>query len=135
MDTARFIEIFNDRDALSKSLGIRLTVMEEGFAQAEMQITENHLNFMGTLHGGTLFALADVAAGTSVAYHGEQSVTLNGSIHYIKAIQAGKIFARSTLLHKGRTTAVCDVKIYSEANILLCTCTFSMFMTGRQITL
>ena len=135
MDRKEFIKIFNQKDALSHTLGMELIELEETYAVAQMRITKEHLNFMGTLHGGTLFTLADVVAGTAISATGQNCVTLNSSINYIRAVNEGIITAKAEVVHRGRTTGVCDVKIYSQESKLLCKGTFTMFMTGKEILL
>lgn len=135
MDKQKFIEAFHEKDALSRMLGMRLVRLEEGCAEAEMEITSDHLNFMGTLHGGTLFTIADVVAGTAVSSWGQNCVTLNSTINYIRAVNEGKIIAKASVIHKGRTTGVCEVKIFDSTARLLCAASFTMFMTGKEILL
>ncbi|MDI6616620.1 MAG: PaaI family thioesterase, partial [Syntrophaceae bacterium] len=43
------------------SLGIRIDGVENGRAVCSVTITEKMLNFLGGVHGGLIFSLADVA--------------------------------------------------------------------------
>ena len=94
-----------------------------------MEISDNEKNYMGMLHGGAFFTIADVVAGLCVSYYGEQCVTLSSNLNYLKAASAGKIIARSSLSRRGRKICVCE----TEEGTLLCTGTFTMYMTGVPI--
>ena len=57
------MEVRNQTNAFARSIGLGLTFLEEGHAVTEMDITENQLNPIGSVHGGCLYTAADVAAG------------------------------------------------------------------------
>jgi acyl-CoA thioesterase len=66
MDLDRFVDYFNKEDNFSKTNNIKLIKMDIGYAQAELEVKESGCNFMGSLHGGAMFTLADVVAGSSI---------------------------------------------------------------------
>ena len=45
---------------------IRVTDLQDGEARVELTLQPESLNRWGTAHGGILFALADIAAGTAI---------------------------------------------------------------------
>ena len=47
------------QDRLSRHLGIELLDVSTGTARARLEIDDMHRNSLGTVHGGTIFALAD----------------------------------------------------------------------------
>ena len=97
MDIQAFLEYFRRTDALSREMGISVRSLSAEGAEAEMEISDNEKNYMGMLHGGAFFTIADVVAGLCVSYYGEQCVTLSSNLNYLKAAFAGKIIARSSL--------------------------------------
>lgn len=46
---------------MEQDMGVELTDIDEGFAKVKMTIKKEHLNGVGTCHGGTMFTLADIA--------------------------------------------------------------------------
>ena len=132
MDIQAFLEYFRRTDALSREMGISVRSLSAEGAEAEMEISDNEKNYMGMLHGGAFFTIADVVAGLCVSYYGEQCVTLSSNLNYLKSASAGKIIARSSLSRRGRKICVCEIRIISEGT-LLCTGTFTMYMTGVPI--
>lgn len=62
-------ERLNKEDRFCAYNGIRLTEIREGYAEAELTVTEHSLNGLGIVQGGALFTLCDLAfAGASNSY-------------------------------------------------------------------
>jgi len=95
-------------------LGVWPVSVGEGEAVVEMEAGERFHNAMGTLHGGVILDLADVAMGVAMATvleEGEGFATLQTSVAYLRAVVAGRLEARARLVHRGRTVGhlECDV--------------------------
>lgn len=133
MDYEKFIEYFNEHDVFSRESGIRLKKIGDGFAEAELDFSSRRVNFMGTMHGGALFTMADVAAGSALLSHGSLCVTLNSAINYIRPASGGTLRAVAHETHCGSKIGVCDVTIFNEENHVVCTCTCTMYLTGKPL--
>lgn len=133
MDLKAFQEYFNKHDQFSVRNGIRLSRIQEGYAEAEMDFGHEACNLMGTMHGGAYYTLADVAAGCAVVSYGKYCVTLGADIHYLRPASGGKITAYSTVKQHGGRIAVCAVEIKDRAGELLCTGVITMYTTSRLI--
>ncbi|MGL4766875.1 MAG: PaaI family thioesterase [Formosimonas sp.] len=71
----------------------------------------------GFVHGGVLSYAADNAltfAGGSAL--GPAVVTSEFKINYLRPAQGEKLIARATVIHAGKTQAVCQCHIFSSAN-------------------
>ena len=132
MNYTAFMEYFNQNDIFSFKNHMKIVKMEEGYAEAELDYKPVHSNFMGTLHGGALSALADIAAGTSIISFGKNCVTLNANISYIKKAQPGKIRAIARAVNCSRHIGSTEVRIYDEENTLVCFCSYSMYITDQD---
>ena len=65
---------------------IRVTDLQDGEARVELTLQPESLNRWGTAHGGILFALADIAAGTAIlTLRQEVCLTVNASIDFLDA--------------------------------------------------
>ena len=95
--------------------------------KVEMIIDEQILNVHGFVHGGALFSLADTVAGAASFATGRDSVTLTGTINYIKPGTGGKLIGIAQEISRGRTTGVYEVFIFNDKNTLLSRATFTMF--------
>jgi uncharacterized protein (TIGR00369 family) len=107
---------------IARLLGIRAVAFEEGSATLELDAEGRHANPMGTLHGGVLCDLADLAMG--VACHstlepGESFTTLELKINYLKPIWTGRLTARGTVKKGGRTTALLECEVRDDRGSLV----------------
>lgn len=106
----------------------KLIELSEGHSVVSFEITETALNTLGNVHGGFLYTLCDISAGIISASHRLVSVTLNGSINYIKGLSSGTLYFEANTLHKGRTTIVADIKVMDQDKNLVATSTFTMYV-------
>ena len=103
-------------------VGFELTAVEPGHAVVELQATERHANPMGTLHGGILCDLADLAMGCALyttLEHEESFTTLELKINFLKPIWTGRLTARAQVKKGGRTVAFLECDIRDEKNSLV----------------
>ena len=133
MDLEFFRNYFNEHDGFSKHNGLKLTKMQPGYAEAEFTVTDKNRNFMGTIHGGVLFGLVDIVAGSSLAAYGKHCVTLSSNITYVAAVTGGKIIAKSKEVSHTRRTATYDVEVMSETGKLLCKAVTTMYIPNKPI--
>lgn len=122
----------NGNSQYLQSNDMKVTELGKGYARVEMIIDQQILNVHGFVHGGALFSLADTAAGAASFATGRDSVTLNGSINYIKPGRGGKLIGVATEISAGRTTGVYEVFIYNDESMLLCRATFTMFFLDGE---
>jgi len=87
------IKEFFKGDRLAKYLGIELVDVSKGKAVAKMVVNEEHLNGIGTVHGGAIFTLADFAFAVAANSHGRVTVAINVSISFTKAVSTGTLTA------------------------------------------
>ena len=110
-----------------QSNDMKVTELRRGYAKVEMVIDEQILNVHGFVHGGALFSLADTVAGAASFATGRDSVTLTGTINYIKPGRGGRLIGIAQEISAGRTTGVYEVFIFNDEDVLLSRATFTMF--------
>ena len=123
----QLMERLNSSSMFLQSNDMRVTEVRQGYAKVEMIIDEQILNIHGFVHGGALFSLADTVAGAASFATGRDSVTLTGTINYIKPGRGGKLLGIAQEISRGRTTGVYEVFIFNDRNTLLSRATFTMF--------
>ncbi len=126
------IKRLNGNSQYLQSNDMKVTELRRGYARVEMIIDRQILNVHGFVHGGALFSLADTAAGAASFATGRDSVTLTGSINYIKPGKGGKLIGVATEISAGRTTGVYEVFIYNDESVLLSRATFTMFFLDGE---
>ncbi|MDF9409341.1 PaaI family thioesterase [Pelotomaculum isophthalicicum JI] len=107
-------------DSFARHLGIKLTDMKPGYAQAMMEVKPELLNGVNITHGGAIFSLVDIVIAAASNAHGPVALALNANIHFIKATKEGAILtatAREESLTK--KTGIYRVEVKDEHNNLI----------------
>ena len=104
---------------LMKHLGMRFLEVSPQRVVAELTIAEELTTLGGTVHGGTLMALADTAGAAGTVASGAQTATLESKTNFFAAARAGVVRAEATPLHRGRRTHVWQTRVTDEAGKLL----------------
>lgn len=98
----------------SQLLGAELVHLAPGEAVLHVPLRPTHLQQNGIAHGGLLAYAADnaltFAGGTSL---GADVVTAEYKISLLRPATGGKLVARATTLHAGRSQAVCRCDLYA----------------------
>ena len=81
------------KDGFARMLGVELLSAHDGSASPRFSARSEHCNGLGGVHGGVIFALADIAFAVACNTRGYQAVGINAHIHYINGASAGEIFA------------------------------------------
>lgn len=95
-------------------LGTRLVALRSGFAVAELEIEEQHVNGRGTAQGGILASVADAAAGwaSDVTPSVSDFATVDISGKLVGAARLGDLItAQASTFHSGRRTCVNTVEV------------------------
>ncbi len=113
-----------------KMENVKIKILNKTRVELELQQSMDSSNYMGALHGGVTYTLADICAGISLLAHGFKVTTVEGSMNYLKEGVHGPFIARSRILHKGRTTAVVNIEILDGNQELIASGVFTMFILG-----
>lgn len=107
-------------DKLVPLLGMKIESASPEFARVSMPIVEHHRNGMGAVHGGAIFALADVAFGAAAnAERHTGVVSLCSSIEFLRAALKGPLVGEAHAIRIGGHIASYDVKIFDGEGILV----------------
>src|SRR5258706_10108266 len=103
-------------------LGIRVVRMEEGAAEAAIDLAPHHTNSRGVAHGGVVSSLLDSAMGAAVisAIPKEWWCATTGlSIQFIAGARAGTLTATGTVTRRGRSIAFVQGEAHDATGRLL----------------
>ena len=115
----RTLDEFNQygKGFLFNYLGMAFTKVEEDELIADIPLQQHHSGWHGTLHAGTLFALADSCAGygcvKSLPQGASGFTTIETKNNFLAMTNVGVIRCVATPVHKGRTTQVWDAVVSS----------------------
>ena len=113
--------------------GLQILSLSDGYAKVFMPPSPNILNPLGNVHGGAIYTLCDVAAGTAAASRGRVGVTLSSSMSYLRPGHREEgLLAKTQELKNGRTTAVYSVDVY-QGSRLIANGQFTMYFTGETL--
>jgi acyl-CoA thioesterase len=112
------IRAFAEKDGLARHLGIELADVGTGTARATMRIGPQHLNSVGTVHGGAIFALADFVFAVASNSHGTIAVAINASISYLKAVAGGTLSAEGAEVALNPRLASYTIRVTDDAGDL-----------------
>jgi 1,4-dihydroxy-2-naphthoyl-CoA hydrolase len=133
IDPAAVTERF--KDTLSELLGIRFVEAGPDRVVAELTYRAELTTVGGSLHGGTLMALADTVGAAATVLNlppGVGTTTLESKTNFMAAGRSGVVRAESTPLHRGKRTMVWQTRVTDESGRLLSVTTQTqMVLDGR----
>ena len=111
------------KNTLMETLEIEFTDITEDTITARMPVTPRVHQPDGVLHGGASVALAEsVGSAGAFIFLNAENVAIRGieiSANHVKSIREGWVYAKATILHKGRTTQLWHIKIVNDEDELI----------------
>jgi len=133
VDPAAMTERF--KGTLGELLGIRFVEAGPDRVVAELTYRGELTTIGGSLHGGTLMALADTVGAAATVLNlppGAGTTTIESKTNFMAAGRSGVVRAESTPLHRGKRTMVWQTRVTDEAGRLLSVTTQTqMVLDGR----
>jgi len=123
-----------EKEPFAQRFGIKLLELDEGYSKVQMEFTPDMENFLGTAHGGALFALIDEAFETASNSHGTVAVALNLNITYISSPPLkSRLIAEAREYSRTQRTAVYDIKLFDDQNNLVASCEALVYRKGTPL--
>lgn len=114
------------KGTLMETLDITYVDVGENFLIGRMPVTPKVHQPDGVLHGGASVALAEsVGSAASYIFLDGQEFYVRGieiAANHVKGIREGFVYAKATIIHKGRTTQLWEIKITNEEGDLISSC-------------
>lgn len=135
---AKILEVCNSvsKDTLMETLDIEYVDVGENFLVARMPVGPKVYQPDGVLHGGATVALAE-SVGSTASY-----VFLDGNKYFVrgieiaanhvKGISEGFVYAKASILHKGRTTQLWEIKVTNEEGALISNCKLTTIALPKE---
>ena len=113
------------RRGLTGNLGIEFTFASEDRVEATMPVDLRTRQPFGILHGGATLALAETVAGLGSMRLCQPDETMVGmqvsGNHVSSALEGDTVRAVATVIHKGQSTHVWNVDVFSSTGKLVST--------------
>jgi 1,4-dihydroxy-2-naphthoyl-CoA hydrolase len=111
------------KNTLMETLSIEFVDVTDSTIVARMPVTSKVHQPDGVLHGGASVALAEsVGSAGAFIFLDSEDIVIRGieiSANHIKSVKDGFVYAKATILHKGRTTQLWQIRITNEADELV----------------
>jgi uncharacterized protein (TIGR00369 family) len=124
----KILKVCNEssKNTLMQTLDIEYVDIGENFLVGKMPVTPKVHQPDGLLHGGAMVALAEsVGSMASYIFMDAQKFFVRGieiSANHVKSMKEGEVFAKATVLHKGKTTQLWDIKLTDAEDNLISIC-------------
>lgn len=124
------------KGTLMETLDITYIDVGENFLLAKMPVTPKVHQPDGVLHGGASVALAEsVGSAASYIFLDGQKFFVRGieiAANHVRSIKEGFVYAKASMLHKGRTTQLWEIKITDEEGNLISNCKLTTIALPRK---
>lgn len=113
--------------------GMRVDKAQPDEVIMSMKIKNSMCNIYGIAHGGAVYTLIDTAAAAIIWVNGMEVVTQNSSVSFLRGCKNGTtVYAKSKLMHKGRSTCVSEVILEDSDGKRVAIGTFTMFNSKNR---
>jgi uncharacterized protein (TIGR00369 family) len=124
------------KGTLMETLEIQFVDVGENYLIARMPVTPRVFQPDGVLHGGATVALAEsVGSAASYVFMDAKEYFVRGieiSANHVRSIKEGDVFARATIVHKGRTTQLWSIQITDGEDRLISQCKLTTIALPRK---
>lgn len=111
------------KNTLMETLSIEFIDVTDTTIVARMPVTSKVHQPDGVLHGGASVALAEsVGSAGAFIFLNSEDIVIRGieiSANHVKSVKDGFVYAKASILHKGRTTQLWQIRITNEADELV----------------
>jgi len=101
-------------------LGTRVLEMEAGRLVVEFDVGDEHLTFIGNMHGGCLAALCDHCLGVvlyPVMPPGSWAATTEFKVNYLRPVSGGTCRATAVIESMTKRSAVVTIRVENEGRL------------------
>ncbi len=122
LDTIRAWMRDGDPMPVCALVGMTVEAVESGWCRAGLEVGPQHWTPFGTIHGGILCDLSDLAMGMAFMTtlgEGEALATIELKINYFRPVRQGPLLAEARVVNRGRSTGYVDCEIKDAAGKLI----------------
>ena len=111
-----------DGDGFKDVLGVEVEEAQDGRARLAIEASAAHLNEAGTVHGGVLASLVDMAMGEAVRSRtdeGEVPATSQLTVTYLRPGKPGRITVAAQVSKQGEDLTICEADVEQDGKTLV----------------
>lgn len=114
--------------AQAEMASLRVVGAERGRIAFTIEAPATVANYHGSVHGGFLATLLEVAAGMVATTLEVNNVALTSAVNFIKRAPLGPLLVEGEASHVGRSTIVTHCRVQTLEGKLLTEATFTLFV-------
>lgn len=126
----------SSQNTLMETLQIEYIDVGEDYLVGKMPVNSKVHQPDGVLHGGAMVALAEsVGSMASYIFLDAQKFFVRGieiSANHVKSVRDGEVFAKATIVHKGRTTQLWNIELTDPENKLISVCKLTTIALPKE---
>jgi 1,4-dihydroxy-2-naphthoyl-CoA hydrolase len=124
------------KDTMAEYLGIEWIELGDNFLKAKMPVDNRTRQPYGLLHGGASCTLAETIGSIGSAMVVDHAkfacVGMEINANHIRSAKEGYVTAKASPLHLGANTHVWDIRIFDEADNLVCISRLTVAIIPRK---
>ena len=125
------LNLIREKDTFAKKMGIEILEAADGRSRVVMPLDEGTANALGNVHGGAIFALADMALASASNSEGVISVAVQANIHYLApCVSEGKLYATAEKVGETRRLAYFRIEIIRPDDTVIASCQAMVYRKG-----
>lgn len=138
MDKQAILDLLQARCAntLVDTLGVTFDALGDDYLVAKMPVTSAVHQVDGVLHGGATAALAETVGSAACAvFCKADDVIMRGieiSANHLRGVRSGFVYAKATVVHKGKTMQHWSIQITDDANRLVSSCKLTTLILPKK---
>jgi len=100
-------------------VALQVEPLDDGTSRVVVDAGDEHLNPHGSVHGGVLATMIDVAMGTAVTSSGGQSpVTVSLTVTYLEPGRPGRLEAMAQVRKRGKRLTVVEAEVVQDGDVV-----------------
>ncbi|MEM8509367.1 MAG: hotdog fold thioesterase [Bacteroidota bacterium] len=135
---AKILAVCNQasQGTLMETLDIEYVDVGENFLTARMPVGPKVFQPDGVLHGGATVALAEsVGSAASYIFFDANKLVVRGieiAANHVKSVREGFVYAKATMIHRGRTIQLWEIKVTNEEGALISNCKLTTIALAKE---
>ena len=121
------------KDGYAALLGVELLSVGEGTARVRMTVEDRHRNFLGYVHGGAIFSLADQAFAAASNSHNRQSLAINMAVSFLAAARGPVLYAEAVEESLNPKLATYTMRVTEENGTLVALIQGTVYRKGEAV--
>lgn len=138
METTQLLDKINAycKGTLMETLEIEYVAIDADSLTAKMPVSPKVHQPDGVLHGGATLALAEsVGSAAAQVLMADKQVQIRGlelSGNHVKSVHSGYVWAKATILHRGKTTQLWQIHVTDDQAALVSVVKFTTMILNRD---